>query len=202
MMHAEEPIVTPPVFELFWEEYRQTVLVTAGAVVALLIAVGGILLWQHSRSLAADALFFSATDKSGWEDVVARYPRSGAAANALLLIAAAQRAEKNVVASDTTYTQFVEKFPKNSLAITALLGKAMNADLAGNPQGAIDTFQQAASAYPESYGAPFALMMEARILIRLGKKEEAKRVLQMLSNQFPDSLVNTVLLHQGAGTVK
>lgn len=201
-MHTEESIVAPPIFELFWEEHRQTVMVAVAAVVALLFAVGGILLWQHSSTLAADALFFGATDKSGWENVVARYPRSGAAANALLLIAAAQRTEKNVAASDTTYTQFLEQFPKNSLAITALLGKAMNADLAGNAQAATDTFQQAASAYPQSYGAPFALMMEARILIRLGKKEEAKRVLQMLSSQFPDSLVNTVLLHQGAGQTK
>ncbi len=171
---------------------------TAIAVVALLFATGGILLWNHSKTLSADALFFSAADKSGWENVAARYPRSGAAANALLLIAAAQRAEKNETVSDATYTRFSEHFPKNPLAITALLGKAMNEDAAGNTQAAIDIFQQAASAYPQSYGAPFALMMEARILVRLGKKEEAKRILQMLSNQFPESLVNTVLLHQGA----
>jgi hypothetical protein len=33
-------------------------------------------------------------------------------------------------------------------------------------------------------------------MARLGKKEEAKRLLQMIATQYPDSLVNTIVLKQ------
>lgn len=167
---AENKTVALPVFELFWEEHHQKLLVAALASVLLLLLTAGVFFWNHAQTMAAEALFFGATDKSSWEKVVARYPRSLVAGNALLLIAQAAAQEQQYEAAKETYQRFLEHFPHHPLAINALLGKAMNDDAMGNFQAAIDEFQQAATAYASSYGAPLALMMEARLLIRLGKK--------------------------------
>lgn len=183
---------TLPDFELFWEEHRQKfVIATLVSIVCLLIG-GGVLLWNHAQTTASEALFFSATNKSEWEKVVARYPHSSVAGLALLLIAQAESTEHQNEAAKKTYQRFLEQFPHHPLAVNGLLGKAMLDDATGNTQAAVDEFQQAATAYASSYGAPFALMMESRILIRLRKTEEAKRLLQLIASQYPDSLTNTV----------
>lgn len=188
--------LTPAPFEIFWEKYRQKIAVGIIACFVLLLFVGAILLWRRSERLAADALFANAHNKVEWEALVQRYPHSGAAANALLLIAEAQAQEHQWEASNATYAQFLKKFPHSPIAISAFLGNAMNQDAAGHPDEAINLFQQGASTYPHSYGAPIALMMKARLLARLGRKSEATSTLQLISSQYPESLVATVILKQ------
>lgn len=185
--------ITPPTFELFWEEHRWKLFIAGLAGVIGLLLIGGILLWSHAQTMAAEALFFSATNKNEWKKVVERYPHSLVAGNALLLLAQAEAAEHQNETAKKTYQRFLEQFSHHPLAVNGLLGKAMNEDVMGNTQAAIDEFQQAATAYASSYGAAFALMMEARLLIRLGKKEEAKRVVELLASQYPNSFVNNVL---------
>lgn len=190
--------IPSPLFEIFWEQHRQKIMLVIVALMVVVLLVAGVLLLNRSHRLAADELLATATDAAGWQKVVDRYPRSGAAANALLLLAAGARDEHHLDQSNALYSRFLEKFSQHPLAISSLLGRAMNDDDV-NPQVAIDQFQQAALAYPKSYGTPFALMSEARILTRLGKTEEAKRVLGMISSQYPDSLVVTVMMRRGSG---
>ena len=196
-MLTDPPVIPPPPhFEIFWEAHRQKVILGITVAVLCLALVGGVLLWSHAQRNAATALLANAKDKAGWQSVADRYPRSGAAANALLLLAGAQRDEHNIEASNATYTRFLKQFPHYPLAISAFLGRAVNEDSAGHPDQAINELQQAASAYPQSYGAPIALLQKARILARLGKINDSKHVLQIISNQYPDSLVTTVVLRQ------
>lgn len=201
-MSIESSIISPaspPLFDLFWEEYRQKILLAIAGILFLLIATGGILLLRHSRRLASESLLAQSADIASWQKVIASYPGSGAAADAMLLIAAAQREAHNLEQANATYAQFLEKFPHHPLAISAMIGRALNDDMAGHSDQALDELQQASVAYPKSYGAPFALWMRARILTRMGKTEDSKKTIQMISTQYPDSFVNNMLLRQRMG---
>ena len=201
-MSTESSIISPaspPLFDLFWEEHRQKILLAIVGFLFPLLATGGILLLRHSRRLASQSLLAQSTDITSWQKVISSYPGSGAAANATLLIAAAQRQAHNLEQSNGTYTQFLEKFPHHPLAISAMIGRALNDDLAGHTDQALDELQQASVAYPKSYGAPFALWMRARLLTRMGKTEDSKKTMQMISTQYPDSFVNNMLLRQRMG---
>ena len=183
-MSTETPTISPPLFDLFWEEYRQKILLAIVGFLFLLIATGGILLLRHSRRLASESLLAQSADIASWQKVIASYPGSGAAADATLLIAAAQRQAHNLEQANATYAQFLEKFPHHPLAISAVIGRALNDDMAGHSDQALDELQQASVAYPKSYGAPFALWMRARILARMGKMEDSKKTIQMISNSI------------------
>ena len=201
-MSTESSIISPPsppLFDLFWEEYRQKILLAIVVFLFLLLATGGILLLRHSRRLASESLLAQSADITSWQKVISSYPGSGAAANAMLLIAATQRQAHDVPASNNTYAQFLEKFPHHPLAISAMIGRALNDDVAGHSDQALDELQQASVAYPQSYGAPFALWMRARLLTRMGKTEDSKKTMQMISTQYPDSFVNNMLLRQRMG---
>ncbi len=198
-MTPETPTFTPPLFDLFWEQHRQKVLLTLAALLFLVIASGSILFLRRLNRIASENLLAKSHDISSWQKVIASSPSSGAAASATLLIAAAQREAHDITASNKTYAQFLEKFRHHPLAISAMIGRALNNDLLGNADQALDELQQASVAYPKSYGAPFALWMRARILARLGKTDDSKKTLQLISTQYPDSFVNNMLLHQGMG---
>ncbi len=195
-MLNETPLASPPLFDLFWEQHRQKIVLVSAALLFIGIAIGGLLLIGRSHRIASENLFSQSSNIVGWEKVVSSYPRSGAAASAMLLIAEAQREAHNLDQANATYAQFLKKFPHHPLAISAMIGHALNEDLAGHPDQALDLLQQASVAYPKSYGAPFALWMRARILARLGKMEESKKTLQLISTQYPDSFVNQMLLQQ------
>lgn len=196
MISAETPSLPPPLFDIFCEQHRQKIILGITLFVVLLVFTGGFLLWQRSERLAANGLLSSATDVAGWQAVVSRYPHSGAAADALLLIAGAQATNHQCDDANKTYAQFLKTFSHHPLAVSAYLGMAMNEDSMGHPEKALAAFQQAVAMYPRSYAAPEALMLQARLLARLGKKEEAKRLLQMIATQYPDSLVSTIVLKQ------
>lgn len=201
-MTTESPTlstISPPLFDVFWEEHRQKLFIAVALLLFLVLATGGILLLRRSHRIASENLLSQSTDIAGWQKVITAYPHSGAAANAMLLVAAAQRQAHDITASNNSYAQFLAKFPHHPLAISAMIGKAFNDDLAGHPDQALDKFQQASVAYPKSYGAPFALWMRARLLTRIGKSEDAKKAIQMISTQYPDSFVNNMLLRQGMG---
>ncbi|MFZ4116430.1 MAG: tetratricopeptide repeat protein [Chthoniobacterales bacterium] len=200
-MSSETPLLSPPLFEIFWEQHRQKIIGATFIAVFLVFVLAGLLFWKRSERLAADHLLSSAHGMEEWQRVVDRYPHSGAAANALLLIAGAQAQEHHLEESQKTYVHFLKRFSHYPLAISARLGMGMNEDVMGHADRAAQEFQQAVTAYPTAYAAPEALLLEARIMARLGKKEEVKRVLQLIATQYPDSLVSTMVLKQGKGSL-
>jgi TolA-binding protein len=195
-MPAETSSITPPPLFMLWEQHRSKIMITLLVAMGLFFIVGVLFFWKRSERLAAESLLSSVSGVEGWQKVVHRYPHSGAAANALLLLAGAQAHNHHFEESSKTYDQFLKSFSHNPLAISAYLGKVMNEDAMGHADRAIQDLQKAVGTYPKSYAAPEALLLEARIMARLGKKEEAKRLLQMITAQYPDSLVNTIVLKQ------
>ena len=188
--HAPEPgleIAPPSALELLWLNHRGTFLGGAAALVVVLVVVLGVLANNHANRIASETLLANASDASGWNEVISKYPRSAAAGDAMLLLAASLRDAGKIEESDALYSRFSEAFPLSPLAVSGLLGRASNARVTGHPEQALSCYQQATTAYAQSYGAPYALFSAARLLSQQGKTEEVKRVLQALGGTYPAS---------------
>ena len=173
----------------FWERYKTPLLAGAGLVVACALGFG---VWSATTQAKAEAAARELADANSieaWETVVSNHPGSMPAADAILRIAAAQRANGGLDKSTASFRLFLEKFPDHPLAGGALLGVAQNQEAAGQSAEARTTCQLVVTTYPESYAAPYAAYMEAEILLREFQKEEARRSFNMVTTQFPSSPV-------------
>jgi TolA-binding protein len=185
---ADQEIAPPSSIELIWMNHRGALLGVIAMVVLLLLIVAGVLSSKHSARIASETLLFSSTGEAGWAELIAKYPRTPAAANAMLLLAASLSDGGRLEESDAIYSRFTETFASSPLAVSGLLGRASNARLAGKPDLALSVYQQAAAGFPQSYGAPYALFGEARLLAQQGRSDDVKRILQTLLSQYPASI--------------
>jgi TolA-binding protein len=184
---SELEIAPPSHFELLWLNHRNALLAGIAAFVVLVLIVAGVFASLHTSQIASETLLSNASNDAGWREVIAKYPRTPATADAMLLLAASLREAGKIEESDSLYSQVAESFPKSPLVISGLLGRAANARAANHPDTAVNDYQQAAAQFPMSYGAPFALISEAQLLVRLDRTEEAKRVIDSLRSQYPGS---------------
>ncbi|QQY09168.1 MAG: hypothetical protein JMM76_00315 [Candidatus Xiphinematobacter sp.] len=163
-----------------------------GLVVIGIACVGGgvsslVAVCQAQR--AAEALLANASTVEQLQTVHSRYPRSGAAASALLLLAGEQRRLGRLKESSVTYQKFLAAFPKHSLAPVAALGVAENALASGCFPDGIDRLQALAAKYPVSFVVPFSLYTRAELLTtQAGRIPEARELLRNLTLWFPDSV--------------
>jgi tetratricopeptide (TPR) repeat protein len=180
-------IAPPSALELIWINHRGSLL--GGIFTFLLLALIAISVMVSMRAtrLASEAMLSEAKGAEGWRNVIAKYPRTPAGADAMLLLAASLRQEGRFQESDDLYSRFAESFPNSTLLISGLLGRAANARASNHPDIAISSYQQAAAAFSQSYGASFALFSELQLLTQQGKSDEAKKVLQSLISQYPTS---------------
>ena len=185
---ADQELAPPSSLELLWLNHRGTLLGGVTGLAVLILIVLGTLAVNRSSRLASENLLSTATNESGWNEVISKYPRTPAAADAMLLLASSLRDAGKINESDALYSRFAETYPSSPLAVSGLLGRASNARVAGKSGDALNAYQQAAAAYPQSYGAPYALFSQARILAQQGKMEDARRVIQSLGSQYPLSL--------------
>jgi TolA-binding protein len=185
---ADLEVAPPSALELLWLNHRGALLAGVAGIILLGLIILGVTVSRRSGEIASQNALAGATDAAGWNAVIANYPGTPAAADAMLLLAASLREEGKTDASDALYSRFAETFPRSPIAVSGLLGRASNARVAGKSADAINDYQQAAAAYPQSYGAPFALFSQFRLLAQNGKTEEAKRILQTISTQYPMSL--------------
>jgi TolA-binding protein len=185
---ADLEVAPPSALELLWLNHRGALLAGVAGIILLGLIILGVTVSRRSGEIASQNALAGATDAAGWNAVIANYPGTPSAADAMLLLAASLREEGKTDASDALYSRFAETFPRSPIAVSGLLGRASNARVAGKSADAINDYQQAAAAYPQSYGAPFALFSQFRLLAQNGKTEEAKRILQTISTQYPMSL--------------
>lgn len=181
---------------LFWHENKKKILLWVATVV---IIGGGALAWYVSSTLtnqAAEEAFATAKDVAAYEAVIKKYPGTLPAADAWLLLAAAQRDAGKIEESTTAFRDFLKNFPNHPLAGGALLGVGQNQDAAGKTSEAAATFQQVAEKYPKSYAAPFARYAQVEILLREFRREEAKPLLESIPTEFPDSVVARLAVAQ------
>ena len=174
--------------ELLWIDHRGLIVGGVIGLTTLLLIVLGVLAGNRSSRIASETLLSEATNDAAWNEVISKYPRTPAAGDAMLLLAASLRDTGKIEESNALYSRFAESFPSSSLAVAGLLGRASNARVSGNPGEALNSYQQATAAFPQSYGAPFALLSQARLLAQQGKMEDARRSIQSLGSQYPISV--------------
>jgi TolA-binding protein len=188
VFQGPQPIDDPTLkWELFWEKNKTPIL---GAIVLAVVAALAASAWMvyfTAQRHAAQKLLAEAADIAAFQAVVQKYPKSPAAADALLRIAAAEREAGNLPKSNEAFQTFLDRFPDHPLAGGALLGIGQNQDAAGEADSAIATYQQVVTRYPQSYAAPFAAYSEAEILLRRFQRDEARRSYNMIVSQFPQS---------------
>jgi len=183
-------------WELAWEKHKKSILAAVAAAAVAGIAVLG---WWINSTMAAEAaqkLLAEATGIEGYRAVVEKYPGSMPAADALMLIAAAQRDAGDPAASTAAFQEFLQKFPKHELAGGALLGVGQNQDAAGDTKSAMATYQQVVTQYPDSYAAPFAAYSEADLLLRSFQRDEARRSFNMVTSRYPQSTAARMAANQ------
>jgi TolA-binding protein len=174
---------------LFWHTHKNNILL---AVLAVLAIGGGSLAWYVTSTLTAKnsiAALAVASEIPQLEAVIKNYGGTIPAADAMLLIAAANQKAGKLDQSTAAFHDFLKSFPAHPLAGGALLGIGQNQDATGNSTEAMSTYQQVVEKYPKSYAAPFAGYAQAEILLRDFRRDEAKVVLDSLVSQFPDSTI-------------
>ena len=174
---------------LFWHTHKTNILL---GILAVLVIVGGSLGWYVSSTMTANnsvTALAVASDVPQFEAVVKNYGGTMPAADAMLLVAAANQKAGKLDESTAAFQNFLKSFPTHPLAGGALLGIGQNQDAAGNSKEAAATYQQVVEKYPKSYAAPFAGYAQAEILLRDFRRDEAKVVLDSLVSQFPDSVI-------------
>lgn len=173
--------------DLFWEKYKSAII--GGAVAVVVIAAGtvGWLIYSHNEQINSETLFANAKTPEEYRAVVEKYPGTAVAANAQLLLAAAQR--PNVAESTATYEELLAANPNYPLAPSASLGLAFNAGLTEkDPAKVIAAYKNTATSLPDSYAAPFALYSEGELQLQVGQRAEALKTFRELTGSYPETL--------------
>ena len=97
-----------------------------------------------------------ASARSAFGALLAQYPRSDLAADALYGMAEAYTAEGNATAADSIYYQVAVRFPTSERAPTALYKRATALRLAGKAEPARTLYRQIIQRYPQSEAAVLA----------------------------------------------
>jgi len=188
------PTASPPSRDValetrvFWERFKKEI--TAALVIVLLgvIAFTGYRFYSDRRAAAASALLASAKNAQEYQQVIQRYPNSVAAADAYLLLAEAQRSEKNFAEANTTLQTFISKYPQHEFVSTARMAMAANLESMGKTDEALTMYQQIASAYPNSFNAPMALLSQVYILKAKNRNDDARRICETILTQYRTSI--------------
>ena len=173
---------------LFWDQYRQIILM-AGGVILLAAVVFGVYEYNQSQRVAAAgaALAQAATD-ADYRQIIDKYAGTMAAGDASLFLAGKLRGEKKYDDALQVLQAFEAKYPTHPLAHAGDLSIAETLEAQGKADEAIAKYQEVAAKYPDSYSAPVAVIAQANILKAQGKIVEARQVYENFVAQFPDSV--------------
>jgi outer membrane protein assembly factor BamD (BamD/ComL family) len=173
---------------LFWDRYRQIILVVGG-VVLLGLAAFGIYEYNQSQLIAgAGAALAQAASEDDLRQVTDKYPGTAAAGDAMLLLAGQLRTEQKYDDAAQVLQTFLDKYPTHPLAHAGDLSLAETLEAQGKDDEAMSRYEEVAAKYPDSYSAPLALLAQANLLKSQGKIDDARRVYENFVAQFPDSV--------------
>ncbi len=173
---------------VFWLRYKTEII--AALIVALLaiIGVAGYRVYSDHREAAAADLLARAKSVQDYRQVIARYSGTPASADAYLLLADSQRAEKKFAEANATLELFVSKNPDHELVSTARTAMAANLESMGKTDEALAMYQQIAMTYPKSFSAPLALISRMYLLKAKGRNDEALQTCEKILTDYRDSM--------------
>jgi tetratricopeptide (TPR) repeat protein len=171
----------------FWERFKKPILAAAIVVLLAITAFTAYRFYSDRRAAAASAALASANTAQEYEQVIAGYSNTPAAADAYILLAEAQRKEKKFAEANKTLETFIAKYPKHEFVTTAKMATAANLDSMGKTNEALVMYQQIASAYPNSYAAPLAMLSQVYILKSQNRNDDARRICETMLTQYRTS---------------
>jgi len=187
------PTVPPPSYDaaletrMFWERFKRQIIAALIIVLVSIIGFGAYRFYIDRKAAAASALLASAKSADAYQQVIAGYPNTPAAADAYLLLAEARRKEKKFTESNTTLQAFIDKNPNHELVSTAKMAMAANLESMGKNDEALAMYQQIALTYPNSFNAPLALLSQVYLLKSKNQTEEARRVCEVILTRYRES---------------
>lgn len=96
------------------------------------------------------------TARSGFQELLRRYPTADVAAEAQFYVAEAYASERNARAADDAYAAVVKRYPQSPRAATALYKRARAAQAAGRRGDARTLYEEVARRWPRSDEAVLA----------------------------------------------
>jgi hypothetical protein len=171
----------------FLERFKKPIIAITIIVLLGAIAFTGYRFYSDKRAAAASAALESANTAQGYEQVIAGYGNTPAAADAYILLAEAQRKEKRFAEANKTLETFIAKYPRHEFVGTAKMAMAANLDSMGKTDDALKMYQQIASDYPNSYAAPLAMLSQVYILKSKNRNDDARRICETMLTQFRTS---------------
>jgi TolA-binding protein len=187
------PTVPPPSYgaaletRVFLERFKTEISAALIIVVLAIVGFGAYRFYSDRRAASASALLASAKSADAYQQVIADYPNTPAAADAYLLLAEAQRKEKKFTEANATLQVFIDKNPNHELVSTANMAMAANLESMGKNDEALSMYQQIASIYPNSFNAPLALLSQMYLLKSKNQTEEARRVCETILTRYRES---------------
>jgi len=187
------PTVPPPSYDaaletrVFWDRFKSQIIAALIIVLLATIGFGGYRFYIDRKAAAASAMLASAKSAGAYQQVIANYPNTPAAADAYLLLAEAQRKEKKFADANTTLQVFINKNPDHELVSTAKMAMAANLESMGKNDQALSMYQQIASTYPNSFNAPLALLSQVYLLKPKNQTEEARRLCETILTRYRES---------------
>ncbi|MBA3833390.1 MAG: tetratricopeptide repeat protein [Chthoniobacterales bacterium] len=181
---------------LFWDQYKMPIMAIIAVLALGALGFAGYQVYTQRRAADAAALLAGAKTPQEFQQVIDRYPGSGPAASAYLLLATEERAKKNYAEANATLHKFIDQFPKHELITTAWMGVAANLDSLGKNDEALSTYQRLVAEYPQSFNAPLALLSEVPLLKAKGRPDEARRACETVLSQYRDSVLMSEALRE------
>jgi tetratricopeptide (TPR) repeat protein len=172
---------------VFWERYKQPIIAALSVALLAVVTFTGYRFYSDRRAAAASAALASAQNAQEYQQVIARYANTPAAADAYILLAEAQRRERKFAEANKTLETFIAKYPKHEFVTTAKMGMAANLESMGKADEALAMYQQIASAYPNSYTAPLAMLSQVYILKAKNRNDDARRICETILTQYRTS---------------
>src|SRR5213593_2486489 len=172
---------------VFWERFKSQIVAT---LVVLMVAAAGFVAYRvyvDRQSAAASALLARSKSAEDYQQVIARYPKTPAGADAYLLLAEAQRKEGKFADANATLQVFITQNPNHEFVSTAKMAMAANLESMGKNDEALSIYQQIASIYPNNFDAPLALLSKVYLLKSKNRIEEARRVCETILTRYRES---------------
>lgn len=169
---------------VFWERFRKPIIAALSIALLAAIAFTAYRFYSDRRAAAASAALASAKSAQEYQQVIAGYSSTPAAADAYILLAEAQRKEKKFEEANKTLETFIAKYPKHELLSTAKMALAANLESMGKTDEALAMYQQIASVYSNGYPAPLAMLSQVYILKAKDRNDDARRICETILTQY------------------